>query len=124
MAYSSYALTQPYYLYVQYLKYNVVPGVVTLTFDSTPSSNPADYSAVLLGGILSAPITLGFSDIDGTLSISGLTVALTMPVVAEFNSYIQVSYQGQKLPFHVRCKEDYRYTVPAIFTGIAYELIY
>jgi hypothetical protein len=122
MAYSSYTLTQPYYQYVEYLKYNVIAGIITLTFDSTPSSDPADYSATLLGGTLSAPMTLGFSTVDGSLSISSLSVALTMPVVAENNSYIQISYQGEKLPFHVRCKEDYRYTQPAIFTGISYEL--
>lgn len=122
MSYISYSIIQPFYRYIQYYAYNVVPGVITLTFDSPPSTNPADYSAILLGGILSAPLLLGFSTVDNSLVFNGNSVSLTCPVVAEFNSYLQFSYQGSKLPFHIRAAEDYRFTQPAIFKGIAYNI--
>lgn len=118
--YVSHTITQPYYIYVQYLKYNVVPGVITLTFDSPPSQFAEDYIATAIGGSLDAQFTFGFSPVGNTLSFSGDTVSLTMPVVMENNCYIQISYRGTELPFRIKAKEDYRYVLPAIFETVAY----
>lgn len=120
--FTSYSITQAYYRYIQYYAYNVVPAVINLNFDSTPSSNPNDYKAIVVGGTLDAPLPLGFSLYDNSLVISGNTASLTLPVVANNNSYVQVSYQGSNLPFHVRASQDQRYVQPSICIGIGYAL--
>lgn len=115
----SYSFTQPYYLYVQYLKYNVFPANVTLTFDSTPSSDPADYIMYSKGGITMVPQQFGFTTLDGSLSISGNNVTLVMPITMDSDIYLTFSYQGNMLPFYIRCNQDYTYTTPAILKGYA-----
>jgi hypothetical protein len=122
MAFVSYSITQAYYLYIQYQSYNVVPAVITLTFDSAPSTNPSDYSAVLFGGTLDAPLPLGFSTIDNSLILNGNTAALTMPVVATGGASIQIKYQNVELPFHVVAQQDKRYVKPSICVGYAYSI--
>lgn len=120
IVYQSYSITQqPYYIYVEYLKYNVVPGVITITFDSSASSNPADYLMIASGGNLDAQIQFGFSTVDSTFLYSGDSVSLTVPVTMGFGVNMQFYYQGTALPFQIRCNQDPLYVVPAIFMGLS-----
>jgi hypothetical protein len=117
----SYVVTQqPYYNYIQYVAYNVIGGVVTLTFDSPPSSTSTDYLAIAKGGTLDAQFTFGFDTIDGSLVISGNTATLTLPIVIDNNCYVNFYYQGAQLGLVLRAKENYRYTTPAIFELFPY----
>ncbi len=118
--YQSYSITQqPYYIYVEYLKYNVVPGIITITFDSAPSTNQADYLMKAYGGNLDANIQFGFSTVDSTFQLSGNSVILTVPTSMGFGVYMQFYYQGATLPFQIRCNQDPLYVVPAIFVGLS-----
>lgn len=106
---------QPYYYYVQYVYYNVIGGILTLTFDDTPSSDPSDYLAQGIGPILETQFNFGFSLVNQSISFSGNTVSLTMPVTIENGAVVNFFYQGQQLPFFLRAKQDFRYTQPSIF---------
>lgn len=113
--FESYTFTQPYFKYIENLEYNVIPGTVTLTFDSPPSSAPGDYTGAAMQGVLMYTENLFFQQYDNTLSISGNTATLTLPINMDSNCYIQLSYQGTKLPFHILCEQDPTYQRPAIW---------
>lgn len=120
----SYTYTQPYYYYVEQLLYNVIPGTVTLTFDSTPSSDPADYQMVASQGILMFTEMFGFNILPPkpTITFSGNTVTLTMPINMDTGVVMQIFYQGSKLPFHIVCTEDFSYETPSIWVGKPFAL--
>jgi len=118
--YLSYSYVNPYLLYIENLAYNVQPGIVTLTFDSPPSTNAADYQVIATQGILMYTVPIGFSTLDGSLVLSGNTAILTLPINMDTNAYMQFYYQGAELPFRIRCNQDPTYQLPAIFQGLAY----
>lgn len=115
--FQSYTFTQPYFEYIEQLAYNVISGTVTLTFDSPPSSDPADYIGKAVQGILMYNVPLNFQQYDMTLSVSGNTATLTFPINMDTNCYFQLYYQGSALPFHMFCSEDYSYETPSIWIG-------
>lgn len=121
--FQSYSITQPYYEYVEYLKFNVIPGTITLTFDEPPSTNVIDYSYVLLQGILMFTDYVGVSELDESIVFSGNTATITAQINADSNCYLQVYYEGQPLPFHIFCKQDKTYNTPAIWTGIGVQIV-
>lgn len=118
----SYSITQPYYLYIENYEYNVIPGVITLTFDTVPSHTPADYRMVAVQGILMNTETVGFTTYDQTLSFSGNTASLTVPINMDSNTYMQFYYQDSPLPFRILCAQDITYETPAIFKGLPYTI--
>lgn len=119
----SYSYTQPYYEYIEYVEYNVVPSVVTLTFDTEPSSDPADYRSVATGGGLDIDVDISFSEYNQTFSADGNSVELTMPVTMSGNCYMYFYYQGSLLNFRLRAAVDSSYETPAIFQGLEYSSI-
>lgn len=116
----SYDYQQPYYQYIENYSYDVIPGTVTLTFDSAPSTDPADYKMTTAQGILMFSEMVGFTTYDGTLALSGNTATLTLPINMDTGVVMQFYYQGVALPFRIRANEDYSYETPAIFQGVAY----
>ena len=116
--FQSYSFTQPYYLYVEMLKYNVIPSNITLNFDSLPSTNPSDYQAIITNGIIMFEEAIGFSTIDNTLQFSGNSVIITLPINIDTNAYIKFYYQTSLLPFTIRAAQDPTYQTPAIFLGL------
>ncbi len=122
MAFISYTFTQPYYVYQENWKYNVIPGTITLTFDTDASVTPSDYRVEATQGKLMYTVQIGFSYIDSTLSTSGVNATLTLPINMDSNAYIQVYYQGSKLNFLIRCSEDFSYETPAIFEGYSQQV--
>jgi hypothetical protein len=122
MSLVSYSFTQPYFEYIEGLAYNVIPGTVTLTFDSSASTDPADYRVRAIGGILDSDFDIGFTVLqpNPTLAVSGLTATLTVPVTMDSNCYMSFYYQGSILNFQIRANEDTTYETPAIFEGLPY----
>ena len=116
----SYSYTQPYYVYVENLEYNVVPGTLTLNFDSSASSDPNDYLCIAEGGELDNQTNIRFSLYDQTLAIDGSSSVLTLPVTMSGNCLIYVYYQGSLLNFRIRANIDFSRETPAIFEGLAY----
>ena len=114
----SYSFTQPYYIYVEMLEYNVVPSNITLTFDTPPSTNPSDYQAVITNGIIMFEEAIGFSTVNNTLQFSGNTVILTLPINVDSNAYVKFYYQTALLPFTIRAAQDPTSETPAIFQGL------
>ena len=120
MAFLSYTFTQPYFKYVENWEYDVIPGTITLTFDSTPSSEPSDYYMSTSGGIIMYQERVGFSTYDQTLVFDGNNVTLTVPINMDTNIYMQFYYQGNPLPFRIRADQDTTYETPAIFVGLPF----
>lgn len=120
MSLVSYSFTQPYFLYIELEAYNVIPATVTLNFSSAASTNPADYAALAIGGILDSDLPLGFTMLqpNPTLSVSGSTAILTMPITMDSNCYMFFYYQGLELNFKLRANQDTTYETPAIFEGL------
>ena len=117
--FQSYQLTQPYYVYIEENAYNVVPGIITLIFDSVPSSNPSDYQMLAENGILPVGQPFGFSTYDNTFSNSGNSVSLTVPITMDTNATMRFFYQDNELPFRVLAAVNPRSLTPAIFTGLS-----
>lgn len=118
----SYTFTQPYYRYIEEFEYNVIPATVTLTFDDVPSTSPNDYLMQAYQGILMYTVNVKFQQYDNTLSFSGNTAILTLPINIDSNAYVQFFYENSRLPFHILASEDVTYQTPAIFIGKAYAL--
>lgn len=116
----SYSYTQPYYIYVENLKYNVVPGTLTLNFDTGASSDANDYLCIAEGGDLNNQTNIRFSLYDQTLVVNGNSAVLTLPVTMSGNCLIYIYYKGVLLNFRVRANIDFSYETPAIFEGLAY----